>query len=141
LFIVLWSNFLYIFKHFLLLVSCKSAIILSFKVWLSFVWIRISIWIHVNIRYFEIPQHRTWLPTSVFYYSVKAWYGCMCMLLYAHTIHSCYLLWWETLALALSFPSTHFDFIVSLHYMCKKIQLKYQYTSQKKRKNRLWCIN
>jgi hypothetical protein len=24
----------------------------------------ISMWIHVNIRYFEIPQHHTWLSTS-----------------------------------------------------------------------------
>jgi hypothetical protein len=30
----------------------------SFYFWLSFTWIKINIWIHINIRYFKIPYHR-----------------------------------------------------------------------------------
>jgi hypothetical protein len=70
-FISPWSYFLYIFKHFLLLVLYnhqESAIMLTFKIWLSFAWIGINMWIHLNIRYFEIPQHRTGLSTSTQYY-------------------------------------------------------------------------
>jgi hypothetical protein len=37
---------------------------LSFKVWLSFSWIRINMRIYVNIRYFETPQHYARLLTS-----------------------------------------------------------------------------
>jgi hypothetical protein len=60
----------YIFKHFLLLVSFshqRSAIIFSFEFLLSFGWIRINIWIYINIRYFKISQHRVELPTSDWY--------------------------------------------------------------------------
>jgi hypothetical protein len=59
-FISPWSYFLYIFKHFLLLVPCnhqESAIMISFKFWLCFAWIGINMWINVNIIYFEIPQY------------------------------------------------------------------------------------
>jgi hypothetical protein len=58
---------IYIFKHFLLLVPCnhqRSAIMLSFKIWLFFAWIRINMWIQVNIIYFKISQHHVGLSTS-----------------------------------------------------------------------------
>jgi hypothetical protein len=68
-FIVPWSYFLYIFKHFLLLVLCNhqgSAIMLLLEVWLSFAWIGINMLIHVNIRYFEISHYRVGLSTSIY---------------------------------------------------------------------------
>jgi hypothetical protein len=75
LFIVPWSYFLYTCEHFLLLVPCNhqgSAIILSFKVWLSFAWIGINMWIQVNRRYFEIPQHHAGLLTSIVCKCIKS---------------------------------------------------------------------
>jgi hypothetical protein len=56
LFIVPWFYFLYIYKYFLILVSCNNqgnTIMLSFKVWLSLAWIEINMWIHVNIKYLK----------------------------------------------------------------------------------------
>jgi hypothetical protein len=68
LFIVPWSYFLYIFKYILLLVFCNhqwSAIMLPLKVWLLFClnWNQ-HVNSSINIRYFEIPQHRTGSSTS-----------------------------------------------------------------------------
>jgi hypothetical protein len=86
LFIILWSYYIYIFKHFLLLVSYnhqESAIMLSFKVWSSFVWIKINMWIHVNIIYFEILQHRVGLSTS-YNISIGGWTQLMTTLMTKH---------------------------------------------------------
>jgi hypothetical protein len=64
-FIVSWSDFLY--NHFLMLVPRnhqESLIMFSFKIWLYFAWIRINMWIHINISYLKISQHRAGLSTS-----------------------------------------------------------------------------
>jgi hypothetical protein len=57
----------YIFKHFLLFVPFshqESAIMFLSLFWFFYAWIGINMWIYINIRYFEITQHRTKLSTS-----------------------------------------------------------------------------